>query len=377
MSGHEISLKPSGPKKLFALSLIVFWTFIAILQTSQSIYSATLRGGAVNWGNLLSWSIAKWYLWAAFTPLVLTFSRRLPIEKTSLKSRVPTHIGLALLIGIAHLLFETLIIYTIRNMIEQKMSLAAISQGLLTYTFHVNFFIYWAILAVAHALTYQTRLRDKEKAATELEVALTNAHLKTLKAQLQPHFLFNALHTILGLVLKEERSKAAGMLTDLSELLRESIDNAEKQLTSLSSEMAFINKYLQIQKTRFEDRLQVELDVDSAVLQAEVPTLLLQPLVENAIRHGIADNSHAGRVRIMAKRKNGRLKLQVADDGRGFPDSGDLTQTTGTGLANTQSRLNHLYPREHELYCRTSDLGGAEVNIEIPFRRFDGLRATT
>ena len=243
----------------------------------------------------------------------------------------------------------------------------------MTYNLHVNLLVYGALVGAWHARNYYTKYRERELEASrlalvtsQLEAQLTRAQLQALKMQLHPHFLFNTHHAILALMLKHENETAIKMLTRFSDLLRLTLDNTGDQTVSLKQELEFLHCYLEIQKMRFQDRLRVHMDIDPQVLSAQVPNLILQPLVENAIQHGIASHSSAGLIEVTALRENDRLKLEVCDDGPGLPE--DLAALKeGIGLSNTRARLTELYGDAYHFDLSNRTATGLRVTIKIPF----------
>jgi LytS/YehU family sensor histidine kinase len=190
--------------------------------------------------------------------------------------------------------------------------------------------------------------------------------------QLHPHFLFNTLHTIAGLVRGNEKQSAVNMISGLSDLLRRALESAEEQEVTLKDEVKFIDLYLDIQKVRFSDRLTARMEIDPETLNALLPNLILQPLVENAIRHGIALKNSAGLLVVKSFRRNGELHITVSDDGPGLSSDWQKKDHDGIGLVNTSERLKHLYGSEHRFDLRNGDDGGMTASIVIPFRSADG-----
>ena len=230
--------------------------------------------------------------------------------------------------------------------------------------------VYIPVLLIAHALWYYRRFRERELRASQLEGQVAKAHFQALKNQLQPHFLFNTLHSISALMLTDVRA-ADRMMSRLSDLLRISLESAGTQIVPLSRELEFVNGYLEIEKVRFEDRLNVIFDVAPDTLDALVPHLLLQPLVENAVRHGISRRSSNGRIRIAVSHDGRSLCLQVCDNGPGMEESdGNQTQSKrgGLGLRATRERLQTLYAHEQSMEIHSAPGSGVEVEVRIPFR---------
>ncbi len=223
---------------------------------------------------------------------------------------------------------------------------------------------YWAVLGIAHALTFYKRAKERERRSAELEAHLTQARLEALRMQLNPHFLFNTLNSISSLVYDEPRA-ADEMIGALSELLRLSLNSSDRQEVTLREELHFLDRYLHIEQARFGDRLRIEKDLDPAVLDALVPILVLQPLVENAVKHGLESRLAPGVIAIAASRVGTSLRLQVADNGRGVPPGTTLRE--GVGLANTRSRLRELYGKNASFQFRIREGGGFLVEIVLPW----------
>ena len=220
---------------------------------------------------------------------------------------------------------------------------------------------------------YYRKYRERELRALQLETRLAQAQLDALKMQLHPHFLFNTLNSI-SVLMSEDVVAARRMLTRMSELLRASLENVGKHEVSLREELDFLGNYLEIEQTRFHDRLAVRMQIEPGVLDARVPNLILQPLVENAIRHGVAPRAQQGLIEISAVREDGMVQLKVRDNGPGLQLSAPESLTKGIGLSNTQARLNQLYGSHHRFELKDAPGGGLEVVIAIPFR--NGFAAT-
>ena len=227
--------------------------------------------------------------------------------------------------------------------------------------------VYAGVLGVCYAIDYYRKYREREFRATQLEAQLAQAQLDSLRMQLHPHFLFNTLNGIVSLVRDNKNQAAVGMLVGLSDLLRHALEHSDEQEIELKDELEFIRLYLNIQQMRFSDRLQIETDIDPKTLKALVPNLLLQPLAENALKHGLS-RSGTGLIRITSHIDNGDLHVSVSDNGAGLPDQWQLKSSRGIGLANTIARLEQLYNGRHRLDIRNRDEGGVEVAIVIPFR---------
>jgi LytS/YehU family sensor histidine kinase len=230
-----------------------------------------------------------------------------------------------------------------------------------------NLLIYWLILSLSLIFSYYQRYQNEILKASKLDAQLSNARLQTLKMQLHPHFLFNTLHSISALVLKNENRDAVKMINRLSELLRLTLDNMETQVLTLEDEIEFTRRYLEIERIRFHDRLAVEWEIDPQVLLAEVPTLILQPLVENAMRHGVDSNSGTSRIQIAAHRQDGQVLIEVRDDGKELNKIAAQNGAAGLGLKNTRARLTELYGEDYSFSLERGENGWTIAQIVVPF----------
>lgn len=236
-----------------------------------------------------------------------------------------------------------------------------------TWLFAVDFLIYWVMVGSYYAFSYYQLAHERELAATQLRATLTESRLQALRAQLNPHFLFNTLNAISVMAMQGDHKAVVSTLGRLADLLRVSLDDRLGQRLPLSAELDFLRGYLDIQRVRFGDRLTIDRDVAPDTLTALVPSLVLQPLVENAIVHGIAERPGAGRIAIRAVREHGTLRLSVSDTGAGFQWPADASAWKGIGLANTSERLAQLYGASHHMECGVGAHGGGLVVISIPF----------
>jgi LytS/YehU family sensor histidine kinase len=240
--------------------------------------------------------------------------------------------------------------------------------GKLTSQLHISVLIYGTILGVGYAFNYYVKFREREARASQLEAQLAQAQLHALKMQLHPHFLFNTLNGISGLVRDGSNKAAVRMIAGLSDLLRHTLDTEAQQEVPLRRELEFLELYLDIQQMRFPDRLRVRMEVAPETLDAQVPNLILQPLVENAVRHGIAPRAAPGTVGISARRDDSLLEIKVYDDGPGLRPNTRTGEGGGIGLANTRARLAQLYGTGHRFDVRDRPEGGVEATLVVPFR---------
>ncbi len=312
------------------------------------------------WTTAFARAMPRWYIWGLLTPFVIRLDRRLP-GREHLPRRLLIHAGLGL--------FWTLVFAGINTLVQWILSgdVAAIDLLFFARNFYWNYLIYWLILGVYLAWDSYVVMQQRELKAAHLEKLLAEARLHTLQTQLHPHFLFNTLNAISAFMEKEPRV-ARRMMAELGGLLRFSLDHADRQEITLAEELAFLENYLSIERMRFEDQLTVEVEAAPETLEALVPSFLLQPLVENAIRHGITTRAAAGHIQVRAARENGRLSLQVRDDGVGLPEGWCLAEHGGVGLSNTVARLEQLYGDQYCFRIESAPSDGVLVDIELPFR---------
>lgn len=357
---------PTNPWPL-RLGVLSGWVFFTGMVLTISWGGAAVRGRPFDLANTIAWNLG-WLLWAATTVMVAALARRFPLERAQLARGVAWHVVLGLLVVTATQGAEYALNHVLAAALPKTVREYTFVE-LVVYKFHIYFLIYWMILGATRAFDYYTRYRESELVASQLEARLAQAQLQALKNQLHPHFLFNTHHSIISLMLKNENPTAIKMLTRLSDLLRITLKKTDQQVGTLREELDALDLYLGIQRERYRERLAVELDIEPAAVDAEVPCLLLQPLVENALRHGIEPLAADGRLRIVARREGDQLALTVSDNGPGPAAGLDLKQGSGIGLRTTQARLARLYGAQQSFTFVRGPEGGAEVQIRLPFRR--------
>ncbi len=357
------------------------WTFIGLLLAVPVIAQALAEGREIPWREVIS-SFLNWYIWGLLLPPIWWLARRFPFDRRKLLSWIPIHLASGLLVSLVFVVLMLTKNGWVAAVSSRETGLAATSSGLWAglpnYLYGgFEFFLlpYFAIVAAVHAWSAYQVLRARELKTSRLETQLALAHLEVLKNQLRPHFLFNTLNAISSL-MRRDIEAADRMIVLLSDLLRMSLDQDDRHQVPLGDELEFLNRYLAIEKIRFRDRLAVETDVEPACLAAQVPRLILQPLVENSIRHGIAMRSAAGQVAIRARRRDQRLDLEVWDDGPGLPDGG-ASLREGVGLANTRARLEQIYGDDHRFELRNASVGGLVVHLELPFEERSRVGASS
>ncbi|MCP3980684.1 MAG: hypothetical protein GY716_15380 [bacterium] len=350
------------------LMLVAIWTVPALLLASQIHFMYLEEGRPLSWWSLFGWQLVGWLFWVPATLLVLRLCRRFPVSRNSWARVALVHSGTALVLTALNFVFLVWETWTLGPPPFNEYGFLPLTLAWVSQRLHLNFIIYAGMGGVGYGLEFYRRYRERELHASRLEGQLAQAQLQALKMQLHPHFLFNTLHAIAVLVRKNSNREAVRMLVGLSDLLRLALDNAGAQEVPLKQELDFLERYLDVEQIRFQDRLRVELDVAPETLDTSVPNLILQPLVENAIRHGIAPTADAGLVRIRAERRDGRLRVEISDDGPGLDAAAESGDREGVGLSNTRKRLQRLYGEDHRFSVGNSESGGAIAVLEIPFR---------
>jgi two-component system LytT family sensor kinase len=352
---------------LLHVGVVCGWILFTLMVIAISWTGSLLRGRPTGMGGLLLWNIG-WGFWAAATFLVVRLSRRHPLERKNLFSGIALHVAFGIGVSVGLLVLEFLTNHAIEALWPDAPRANALL-GYIVYKFHVYFVIYWMILGATRAYDFQTKFRASQLLAAQLETRLAEAQLLTLKAQLQPHFLFNTHHAIISLMLKQETAGAIRMLTRLSDLLRLTLRKSNDQFAALRDELDALELYLGIQRERFGPRLAAQFSVEPAALTAEVPWLLLQPLVENAVQHGIDTLPAGGRLRLDVSIVGTELHLSVFNEGPALAEDFDSPNQRGIGLRNTRARLERLYGA-NQRFAISSASGGVLVGITIPFRSF-------
>jgi two-component system LytT family sensor kinase len=342
------------------------WTAVWGLFMLSWYVGYTSRGEKLS-PVLMGAELATWMVWALATPFVLSFVWWKPVTRATWRERLPWQVGAAIVITALMILPMQAARYLVNEAFPGHEIYKPIT-AVLFFRFAVKeLFAYIDLALLGHAVYYARYSRSQAVRRSQLETRLAEAQLQVLRLQLHPHFLFNTLHTISALMHKDLRA-ADRMLALLGDLLRDSFEKVGAQEVSLKQELGFLERYLEIERTRFRDRLTIHLDVDPETLDAEIPNLLLQPLVENAIRHGIGKRQDAGRIDIIARRKSDRLDVRIRDDGPGLTEAPEVALRGGVGLANTADRLQQLYPNAHVFDLHNRPEGGLEVALEIPFK---------
>src|SRR5262249_49326690 len=318
------------------LLIFALWTLIGLGVAGQLYLSRSKIGDPVSWRFALERSLADWYVFAVLSVPTVWLARRARLERGRRVRGTILHLAASVMFSVSWMALRAWIEQWQSRQSGSPVSFAAAFSQALVATFFFNWVIYWVIVGVWQGMDVYGRFQEREVRAAELEKRLVEAKLQALQMQLNPHFLFNTLHGISSLMHKDVEA-ADRMITRLSDLLRHALNSTETQEVPLEEELAFLRRYLEIEQTRFGNRLTVQMDVGPDPLHARVPNLILQPLVENAIRHGIEPRARQGRIQLCAQRQNGELILRVQDNGAGLPAGGPGRE--GIGLSNTRARL--------------------------------------
>lgn len=348
-----------------------FWTFLAALMVGNSLLE--MRGGQGPPADMIWFEIFRFYLLAALTPIIFWLTHHLSLDDTNWQWRLPFHLGLAFIFGSTLDLFTDAIRhYVIRPPWTQGDPFNPL-EDLFALDFLFELTSYLGILAAGFARNYFLRYQERQQQTAELKAQLAQARLETLRMQVNPHFLFNTLHAISSLVERDPKG-VRRIIARLSNLLRYTLEDSSRQEVPLREELQFLAGYLEIQQIRFQDDLTVDQKVDTNVLDALVPNLILQPLVENAIKHGIADTTGPGKITIEARRVDEWLELSVTDNGPGLPANGVSADGKGLGLQNVETRLEGLYGDKHDLILESPPSGGVTARILLPYHSTTDLR---
>jgi two-component system LytT family sensor kinase len=365
-----MNLRKTRPWVFYLLA----WTLVGVIYFGQNVTRRFYWDDPNPWQDLRYW-MANIYISALLTPLVVWAGRRWPLERQHLVRLIGLHFFLSLLWAFTRLALEASFHLTwnefwpITPLITFKSEITL----LFIFGFHTGVVAYWVVLSIQTAIRNYARFQERAQAllrsdlrASQLETQVAQARLGALKAQLQPHFLFNTLNAIVVLVRQQKGQQAEETLARFSDLLRAVLADMDVQEVTLARELEYLKLYLSIEQLRFSDRLRVDIDVDSELLDAAVPHMGLQPIVENSIRHGVGQRATPGVISIRARRVGDALHVEVQDDGHGFgaPGAGG---GLGLGLANTRARLRQLYGEISELRTETAAAGGALVTMILPF----------
>lgn len=350
------------------------WLLVGLLWTIPALIGALFMyvrpfqdGSRPSLPWALTFSLPPWILWALLTPLVIGLKHRFPLDGRSMRTTLPVHLTAAACLTAVHLLLTTVLLRTL-SYGGLSASLWESYQLVLVGYFEFDFLIYWTVLGGAYLVDYYERSRQGDLRAAQLEVRLAQAQLNALRVQLQPHFLFNTLHAISSL-MDDNVEQARRMLVRLGDLLRLTLETEGIQEVTLRQELECVELYLDIERVRFPDKLEVEMIAGRDALDALIPNLILQPLVENAVKYGIAPLSDRGKIEIRASREGETLHIVITNTGRyGVTDP---PGRGGVGMTNVRDRLSRLYGTGQAFRSYNTEDGGFGVELVVPFRSND------
>jgi two-component system, LytTR family, sensor kinase len=352
-----------GPHPGLALGV---WTLLGLCEASHSYFAYDFKGDPIRWSQALAMGLSLWYAWGVLSWPVFRLCQAAPLGHGRWGWRVPVHLLASVGFALVKLAMDYPIIKLFYCPMPHLLTFEKFYGMALASHFFSYVLIYFALVAVSHAIMYRRQFQLRAMTAARLESRLADARLQLLKAQLHPHFLFNTLHVIAALIHKDAAT-AERMLARLGDLLRLTLDHFGAREVTLRDELDFTAAYLEIEQVRYGPHLDVAWQVEPELLDARVPYLILQPLVENALRHGVGAKGGHGRVEIRAQRTAEGLRLEVEDDGPGLP-SGAAGRRPGIGLANTCSRLRQLYGPDQTFALTNGDTGGVRAVIDLPLR---------
>ena len=367
----ELQHKSNGlfgrrPRWLRWFLFFCVWTLLGSSFALSTYLGALQDGVHISWKRALSGYLADFYLWGMLSPLIFMLARRFELRHHFPRNLLIHILASILLSGLVLSAASPLVWYLGYVNLTRNPTLFTLwrNNAFSIYYFHQGLTIYWTTLVVAHALYYYRNVREAEARTGQLATQLAQAQLQALKMQIHPHFLFNTLNSIAALLHKDVEA-ADRMIARLGDFLRLTLKRSDAQTVDFEQELEFLKCYLDIEHIRFQDRLTVEMDIDPQTLELMVPNLILQPIVENAVRHGVARQTDSGHITIRAHQQSNRLIMQVEDNGPGLkmnPNGG----LSGIGLSNTRARLEQFYGEDFSLQMANSTGRGATVTLNVP-----------
>jgi len=348
------------------------WTVPVVIGSASHFFGMMVEGGGMPASHVFGHSFATWYVWIPFTPVIFALYRRRPVSRSAWAGVALLHLGVIVALFLAQS-FAALVVGHYTGHVSPQITYTQVLTNGVVNLLPYDLLIYVGVLAVAFGLDYSRRYRDRDLRASQLETQLERARLTALQSQLQPHFLFNALNSVAMLVRRDRKEEALDTLIGFGELLRYLLDEAGTVDLPLDEELGFVRRYVAIEQVRYRDRLRVEWDVAADARSALVPNLILQPLVENAVKHGIAHLPNGGRLRIAAQRRQtdgvATLRIEVENDGPPVDGIVSIAGTQGTGLRNLRDRLAAIVGPSTKLEVGSATtFTGALAVVEMTFR---------
>ena len=346
----------------------MMWTFIGLVSSIQNYVVEFEKGKDFGWPLIISFNLPFWWFWMVSTPFILWSAKKLPIRRAHFASIIFFHFCLSITFVVFHEFLQSLWCNYIFSTTYYLPVLKKLRWRLLHLEWgFVDWMVYWTIFLGGYAIDFYNRFQERELRFAQLQNQLTESKLQALKMQIHPHFLFNTLNALSTIVKQGKKKQADAMISLLAGFLRTTLEEGTKDEISFEKELDFVKKYLEMEKIRFQDKLTVRLDIDAAILTAHVPHLILQPIVENAVRYGIAQRETPGCITLRALKENENIRIQVEDDGPGITGIASQSTSFGIGLMNVQRRLQTLYGDAQSMEISNLAMGGFLVDIKIPF----------
>ena len=349
---------------IFVIFFVLF-VLISFISAGQLYFKNMSKGYYISFSEELIWDLVSWLPWALFAPFIFFLGEYFNLNRYKLSVIVIVHLTAAVLLSIIQPISYG-VVSDLTGKFDHEWNLETVIQ-LSIHLSHVKLLVYLFILGTFYILDYYRKFREREVRSLKLENQLNAARLEVLKIQLHPHFLFNTLHAVSALI-PDDPDAADRMIGLLSDLLRVTLDSSKKQEVPLKEELEFLNLYLEIEEIRFQNRLKVEINVNPGMYDVLVPSMLLQPLIENAIRHGISPKAEGGKVEINIRGINDEVLIEIIDNGIGIKESDHNKLKKGFGLSNTRERLHQLYGEKYLFEIKNLDKGGCAVILVIPYR---------
>ena len=347
--------------------ILAIWTGIGLIDACETVFPMRAQGMHHHWVSLFVTLVLDWLPWVLVTPVVIRLGHRYPLPRANGLSRWALHLGAAVSIGVVTSAWRAALEMLLNPWADpHQPAFAALFfpkfyyGGLLTCLL-----LYAFVLAIDFALDSRQRMARQQTEAAQLSEQLARAQLEALRRQIEPHFMFNSLNAVAGLVRDGRNDDAVETIVALSDFLRHAAQDSNRPQVPLAQEVEHLRQYLQVQKARFAERLHVTLNIPAELLGAQVPSLILQPLVENAIKHGISKRAQGGEIQVAAAHAEGMLSLRVGNDGPSLPPDFE-TRRTGIGIANLRNRLQILYGSAFQLTLQNQAAGGVQVSISLP-----------
>jgi sensor histidine kinase YesM len=351
----------------------ILWTSLGVFHSIRlyMIYCASPTA-TMSYHEALTWSLTEWYIWGGLSLIIIGLANVIRLERRRWWWPASIHIILSIVFGTVQILLYIVMLFAIywvffgKRFADPAPFYDVFRTALYPKLFYATL-VYFLIAFVSYAINYYKHFRDQQQRAVNIEARLAQAQLAALKMQLHPHFLFNTLNAITALI-PDKPEAAEKMISRLSELLRLTLENEKIQKITLREELTILDRYLEIQHIRFQDRMEISMNISQDTLQALVPTLLLQPLAENAVQHGIAQMTENGLVSFSSELvDDNMIRLEVSDNGPGIKNLDENNQSNGRGLQNIRDRLQQLYHGNHEFTMKNRPEGGVSVTVIIPF----------